>query len=493
MNITVRRHGDTVVIELGERIDAFGTGELDKVLDDLLADEKLACMAFDMREVRYLSSAGIRSIVRTFKILKQRDGALALCSLQPYCRNVLETAGITRSLNIFPSRSKAMNFLQAVHWELQALSNWDRMEKMDSPIGNFRFIPGENTQGEIKVIGSVADIFHSRVDEGRMFSRRFSQTEYSIGVGGLGEMPEDYMKVLGSMITIGGTMAWLPTDGHDLADFLVPNNDTGSVLIKTPFNLTLSGGFNEYIMFESSEEGGTTLDKLFRGLFLLARRRRRDFKGVLGVAAWMQVTELMSGTLIRSPIREYAPENKRAINDPANINEWLRRDVLPRHRDVTCLTCGFGVDMSCDLSVFDQSGLYAAFYIDPSTAGDKGHILNNHGAVFERIDMPEKMVCLDKVVRGVSAKAEFKDMRKLRDNTRISRAFLGISYTQQMVQDMSGWQGASGEIPASRTLVDKRYRHEAEFPSIPEKRKEELNKFQHFLEAQQAKLTMDKN
>ncbi|HAS88215.1 MAG TPA: anti-sigma factor antagonist [Desulfovibrio sp.] len=490
MEIKVQRHGDTVVVGMNGRIDAFGAVELDRTLKDILADEALACVAFDMEEVRYLSSAGIRSIVRTTKILFRRNGALALCAISSYCRNVLDTAGMTRSLNIFSTRSEAMNFLQSVHWERQALENWERMETADSPIGKFRFVPGENSHANLKVIGSIADIFHSRVDESRIFSRGFSQTEYSIGVGGLGEVSDDYMSVLGSMITIGGTMAWLPTDGHDLADFLVPRNDTGSVMIRTPFNLTLSGGFNEYIMFESTEEGGTTLDRLYRGLFLLSRRRRRDFRGVLGVAAWMQVSELMAGTMMRSPVREFAPANKKSITDPVNSNEWFKRDILPRHSDVTCLTCGVGVDLSCDLSVYDQSGLYNAFYIDPVTAGERGHILNNHAAVFDQIHMPEKIVCLDKMVRDVSSKAEFKDMRKLRDNCRVTRAFLGVSYIRKLVRDDSGWQGTA-EIPVSRSIAEKRYKEEAEFPLVPQKREAELNKFQRFLEAQQAKLVQE--
>ncbi len=71
----------------------------------------------------------------------------------------------------------------------------------------------------------------------------------------------------------------------------------------------------------------------------------------------MQVSELLAGTMMRSPVREFAPENKKAITDPVNSDEWFKRDVLPRHRDVSCLTCGVGIDLSCDLSVYDQSGL----------------------------------------------------------------------------------------------------------------------------------------
>ncbi|GKT28724.1 STAS domain-containing protein [Aduncisulcus paluster] len=97
------------------------------------------------------------------------------------------------------------------------------------------------------------------------------------------------------------------------------------------------------------------------------------------------------------------------------------------------------------------------------------------------------MVCLNKVVRDVSARAEFKDMRKRRDNSRVTRAFLGVSYIGKLVRDDSGWQGTA-EIPVSRSIAEKRYREEAEFPLVPQKREAELSKFQRFLESQQAKL-----
>ncbi|GKT30686.1 STAS domain-containing protein, partial [Aduncisulcus paluster] len=126
----------------------------------------------------------------------------------------------------------------------------------------------------------------------------------------------------------------------------------------------------------------------------------------------------MAGTMMRSPVREFAPENKKAITDPVNSDEWFKRDVLPRHRNVSCLTCG--------------------------------------------------------VVRDVSARAEFKDMRKLRDNSRVTRAFLGVSYIGKLVRDDSGWQGTA-EIPVSRSIAEKRYREEAEFPLVPQKREAELS------------------
>jgi hypothetical protein len=43
-----------------------------------------------------------------------------------------------------------------------------------------------------------------------IYTRKFSETEYSIGLGGLGEDIKDYMEIMGEMITIGGYMYGFP-------------------------------------------------------------------------------------------------------------------------------------------------------------------------------------------------------------------------------------------------------------------------------------------
>lgn len=487
MEVALNRHGESVVLNIAGRIDAYGAIKLDSELEKLLDTGEALCLIFDMSEVNYLSSAGIRSIIRTLKILHKRGGELALAAISPYCRNVLDTAGMLDSLNIFPSRKEAIAYLQSFEWEMQALANWNELEAVESPIGNFKFISGDAKETELSVTGHLADIVHSRLRERDLYSRKFSQTEFSIGVGALGCNPEDYMEILGSMVTIGGTMAWLPTDGHDIADFLIPRKDTGSVLIRTPFNLALKNGFNEYVMFDSTESGETTLSRLYKALFLLSRRRRKDFRGILGVSAIVEMGSLFSRTLIKSPVVRNAPAAGRTIFDPANAPAWFNSDKSPRHKNVTCMVCGVGLDLSCDLSVFDPGNIYSAFYLDPEEAAHSGHVLINHAAVFNGYDMPEKAVSLDRVIENVAEKGEFIDMRNLSDDSIISRAFIGLSYIQDISRDSSGWHGQMGLGPQNRSIAEKRYREESEFNEIPRKRDEEISKFQRFLEAQKLK------
>ena len=129
------------------------------------------------------------------------------------------------------------------------------------------------------MLGDVRDVLHARITPAHLCSKRFSETEYSIGLGGLGDRLEDYFPLMGEMITVGGTMVWLPTDGHDTPDFLIPRKDTGQITLRTVFNVVIAGGFNELMRFESGAAEGTPIDVLYRALFDLARQRRPIIEG----------------------------------------------------------------------------------------------------------------------------------------------------------------------------------------------------------------------
>ncbi|MFH1152775.1 MAG: STAS domain-containing protein [Pseudomonadota bacterium] len=62
----------------------------------------------DMEALDYISSAGLRVILKATKDLKQKQGGIVLCSLQDYVREVFEIAGFDSYLNIESTREKAL-------------------------------------------------------------------------------------------------------------------------------------------------------------------------------------------------------------------------------------------------------------------------------------------------------------------------------------------------------------------------------------------------
>ncbi len=65
-------------------------------------------LILNLEDLDYISSAGIRVMLKTTKDLKRMDGNIVLCSLQDYVREVFDIAGFDGYLNIENSLDAAM-------------------------------------------------------------------------------------------------------------------------------------------------------------------------------------------------------------------------------------------------------------------------------------------------------------------------------------------------------------------------------------------------
>jgi len=247
---------------------------------------------------------------------------------------------------------------------------------------------------------------------------------------------DDYYPVMGEMMTIGGTMVWLPTDGNDTPDFLIPKADTGRVKVRTGFNVSLNGKPNELLYFVSDQPQGVSLGEIYGALFRLASLRRPDYKGALGLAICAEMPAVFGSGILKSPIREFAPANGKMVTDSENMTQWFESDKEPRHSGVTGLICGIGISLQADLSLFDQEILNRIFYLHPANTGGKNQMLHNHGVFFSLQPFPDKAVNLENQIKQVVDQGDFIDMRHLLDASTIKRGLIGISYLQGLKQDV---------------------------------------------------------
>lgn len=418
------------------RLDGFGSKQFGEALDRVLADPAISTMVLDMREVSYLSSAALRVFTIAHKRLKERDGLLILCQLDQFCRDVFEISGLGAAFPITATREEALASGRQRALEKGVLHSWTRLETWETPLARVRVVPGnQQAEGVVEILGDVKEVLHAELLESQIASKIFSETEYSIGCGALGDEVEDYYPIMGEMITIGGTMVWLPTDGNDTPDFLIPRRSSRAVTIRTGFNASITGGFHEHILVESIDPKGLAIDQLYRLIFDAAKRRRPDFHGVVGIAGRAEFASVYGAGIRKSPIRRFKPANGETILHPTNINEWFSGDHEPRLQDVTGLLCGVGVDLTADLSAFDPAHVDRAFYRHPDNTAGKPHLLHNHSVFFTKQPFRERMTNLATEIQEVVEQGDFRDMRHLLDQSRVSRAFLGLSYTQTILHD----------------------------------------------------------
>ena len=100
-------------VALTGRLDTDTAPELDKRLQPVLAG-KAAAVRFDMSNLEYISSMGIRVLFKTFKALRQKKAMFLLANLQPQIKKVIEIAQALPPETVFSSIKEADEYFDAM-------------------------------------------------------------------------------------------------------------------------------------------------------------------------------------------------------------------------------------------------------------------------------------------------------------------------------------------------------------------------------------------
>ena len=425
MDINTKRTDGILQISVKGRLDTFGALKLDDALNDII-EKKDIHIIMDMEDVHYLSSAGIRVFIQLNKKLKKRGGDLHLCNLNRYPLEVLEITGLNNAFLIHHGKENAISH---INQEINKtnVKNWSNATTYTQGNIELTVYKSSSNAAFLNAIGDISKVLFAQLEEKDIYSRKFSETEYSIGLGALGEDITEYMPLLGEMITIGGTMVWLPTDGNDTPDFLTPHKDTGIVTIHTGFNVALEGDFNHIMVVKSKAGESFTISAIYAAIFNIAHQTMPTFTGVISMAMQADLDEFYSSGVKVAPIKKFRPENHEMITHEDNFKEWMDINNKSKYQGETMVSFGIGMDLSENMSSLEKKALDKLFYLNPANTGDNKLILHNHAVIFKHI--PLKKICdLDKTIKNVVNKGKFIDMRHLLDNTKIKQAVIGISY-----------------------------------------------------------------
>lgn len=78
---------------------------------ELITRSSPKAIIFDLKDLAYISSAGVRVILATKKALKRAGGDIALTNLQPQIRKVFDIIKAAPSLSIFESIAEMDRYL----------------------------------------------------------------------------------------------------------------------------------------------------------------------------------------------------------------------------------------------------------------------------------------------------------------------------------------------------------------------------------------------
>ncbi len=107
MKITEKKEGDMSVIRIDGRLDSNTSPEFEEKLCQSIEDG-VKRIILDFEALGYISSAGLRVILKTAKNLKKDGGKLVLCAMQDYVKEIFEISGFDTFLPIVPSVEEAL-------------------------------------------------------------------------------------------------------------------------------------------------------------------------------------------------------------------------------------------------------------------------------------------------------------------------------------------------------------------------------------------------
>jgi anti-sigma B factor antagonist len=99
MEVTERQHNGITILGLKGRLDSNTSDTFERQLLGLV-EGGATRLILDFQELDYISSAGLRVLLKAAKELKRSNGRLALCALKDYIKEIFEMSGFVSFLPI---------------------------------------------------------------------------------------------------------------------------------------------------------------------------------------------------------------------------------------------------------------------------------------------------------------------------------------------------------------------------------------------------------
>lgn len=423
-----------VLLFVSGRLDAFGAQQMERWAKDALSDDDKD-LVIDLAGSSYLSSGGIRVFNALKKEMKRRSGRFALASVGEYPKKVLDMAGFSSVFDMFPDTGAAVSDIVKKGKNPTLFGEIFYKKIIENGV-QLTIEPGWMTSPPVlRVLGDLDKVLYAKITPSDIRTKKFSEVTYSLGLGALGSNVQEAMPLMGEMITLHGSMVWLPTDGNNTPDFLTPMNPESEVPVYTGYNITLDGPFNEYFTLDTENPKGVSISDIYRAIFSSAHERVKIYKGVIALTLWGVIDSLSSSGLKKAPVASAAPPGGASIMSPSYVHEWMASDSGNSYRGDTLISFGIGIDLTTSPAHFRPETLSSLYYANPlNTGAAKQMYLHNHGVVFRNVPYNASLD-LNSQVKKITTDGEFVDMRHLLDSTRLRKAKIGVAYIQNIVKD----------------------------------------------------------
>ncbi len=329
MEILTQTSGEAKKLKIKGRLDGYWADHLAKSLEEEI-HRGSHNLLLDLSEVAFLSSAGIRVLVRYYRQLKDIQGSLLVSEASEPVKKVLEISKLT---SILLARESVASAAAAPAGTVAVIASAPvQMEAHGALIDVFPCAPGAKL--DCRLLGNPDLLRGSRFRQEQCLAVQFPESTFGIGLGALGDSFEECRGRFGEFIAVEGTVAYLPTDGTNVPDYLIA---VGSSLpdVQVCYGLACRGSFAKLARFEAKNEAGAvTLTQLVETALEVAAAER------VGLVMVAESAGLIGAALRRPPTGEAM---KNAPFEFPQIREWLSFTAEPAYSRSLMLLAGVAI------------------------------------------------------------------------------------------------------------------------------------------------------
>jgi anti-anti-sigma factor len=335
MQITKRFIGKVVELRVEGRLDVYWADHLAAAVDEEIRQGSHH-IRLDLSPVAFLSSAGIGVLVRFYRQLKSIQGSFGVSNCSPGVLKILESSKLDKLLVAKPLPESPLADGPGQRYPVEALDPATIRQMECSGVVYEVYALALESKLECRPFGNASLFERAAFDKAHCRAMQFSDCTFAIGLGALGENFEDCRGRFGEFIAAGGAVAYLPTDGTNVPDFLLGGRTTPEVQVC--YGIACHGAkpepFSSLIRFEAKTNvASVPLTLLLESCLELAGVQQ------IGIVAIAESAGLIGAALRRSPV---AGSESDVFEFP-RIRDWLSFTVERAFTKSVVLLAGIAV------------------------------------------------------------------------------------------------------------------------------------------------------
>lgn len=113
MDMILRQFDGITMVDMSGRLDSSASGPVMDRLNEIV-NAGANKLIVNLKQVSYISSAGLRGILVAAKLVKSSNGEMRLCEPNDFVRKILEESGFANLIRIDDQESQSIAALQAL-------------------------------------------------------------------------------------------------------------------------------------------------------------------------------------------------------------------------------------------------------------------------------------------------------------------------------------------------------------------------------------------